>query len=180
VTPSRSGRRDSLSAVRGFLPALVGLAVLAACGPGGGDGETPYDLERLYYEAAIDRTAFVAECLTERGFSVSVYGGMSLQYNVPAEQLEVMAPVEDDCWQEAEARYPYAPPPTEDELYDLYLEAARCLEEEGFPIPSPPTRESWTDAYPEENVWAPHAFVPNLGKAAWFRINRTCPQPGIR
>jgi len=159
---------------------LVGLLVTSACGPSAHDGEGRYDLERRHYEAAADRVAFVAECLNEGGFSVSVYQDLSLAVNVPPEQLEAMAPVEDACWQEAESRYPPAPPPTEGELYDLYLEAAICLEAEGYEIPEAPTRETWTDAYPDEVFWFPHAFVPNVSESAWLRINRTCPQPGVR
>lgn len=169
----------SLSAVRGFLPALVGLAVLAACGPGSDDGGTPYDLERQHYEAASERVAFVVNCVNDAGFSVSVYQDLSILVEVPEEQMEAFGQAEEVCWDEAETRYPAAPSPSPEELYDLNVAAAACLEAEGFAIPVPPTRESWVDAYPKV-LWYPHAYVPDVGEDAWVRINRVCPQPGTR
>jgi hypothetical protein len=162
------------------LIASAGLVVLIACGQGGATSTTPYDLERGHYAAAVDRVATVVNCLNGEGFSASVYQDLSVKIDVPEEQMGAFAAVEDACWQAADERYPAAPPPTAEQLYDLYLEAAACLEAEGYPIPEPPTRDSWVDAYPGRVLWHPHSFVPNVGEETWLRLNRVCPQPGVR
>ena len=164
----------------GVVGVVLSALVMSACGGGADVAVTPYDRERDHYSAASDRVAFVVTCINEAGFSVSVYQDLSIRVDLPEEQMAALGRAEDICWAEAEARYPAAPPPTAEELYDLNLEAAACLEALGYPIPEPPTKDTWLDAYPGDVLWYPHSYVPNVGEETWLRINRACPQPGTR
>ncbi len=134
-----------------------------------------------YFEHANARARWTAECYTSAGWpsrvdppgsNVVVYEGA----NAPVFAASVE---KRRCDAEALLRYPYPPPPqTREEwrrVYQRQLDAAACLESEGYALPDPPSLDAFIDS---GGRWSAYAFVPDqISGDEWNRLLATCPQP---
>lgn len=166
----------------------LGLALLAVLLAGSAcarqqqaERESPSTTQHLATGA--ERARVHVECLRAHGIAAEVVEGQgyALSIETPPGQEEFVTRIDNECGDEVEAKYPSPPPPTPEEFYYLFLEAAECLEAEGYSIPDPPTLEQFVEDWNSvgnKGPWTPHAYLPAMGLEAWARINRVCPQPG--
>ncbi len=99
--------------------------------------------------------------------------------SIPVEQREVFWEADADCQRQAGPR-PVAPPPSEEEIAQIYeelLEVADCLRNEGYDIAPAPSLEAFVDTY-ETGPWHPYLSLPDdLSASEWDRLERVCAQP---
>ncbi|HWK19842.1 MAG TPA: hypothetical protein VNR37_03610 [Microbacteriaceae bacterium] len=149
------------------------------------DVERP-SIERVRYIDIGEWPTVIGDCMHTEGFTqvgVNAFGDGIDFGEVPAEQEEAFELARYVCT----ARYPLDPKisrPLDDDqisrLYDYYVgEHIKCLEELGYTIPEPPTRQSFIETYATQ-PWLPIQFAAQqaraLGMDAMVEMMRTCPQ----
>ena len=139
------------------------------------DVELP-SVSRVKFVSSNEWPEAIAACLNEEGFDVSVkdggVGGMVLY-----DQQEPYALAMYVC----KIKYPLDPkfnvPFSEsqlDYLYHYYTgELTTCLEDAGYSIADPPSRQKFVETYGAGN-WAPYNSVRDVTE--WSELNRKCPQ----
>lgn len=100
------------------------------------------DLEREYLQR-------LGECLTEAGFPATMQddGGLLVDDGPGDQQASFDAAAESCREQVGEPEVVELDEAELGTLYDLQVEAGRCLEEAGFPAEEMPSRETWVAQY---------------------------------
>lgn len=123
-----------------------------------------------------------AGCMEDGGFAVKVNEeqGNFDSVDLPPEQYDAWNSHMEKCGQKVGD-------PKIDELtdaqvrdhFDDYLATANCLEELGYEISEPPSRESWVKSWDTALNWMPHGEVSDVidDPSEWERVNQECPQP---
>lgn len=142
----------------------------------------------------VDRVRFIqpaewpqtqADCTREEGFDViiSLDGGLSSPQGLPDAQREAYRIARYVC----NAKYPidpkYSEPLTPEQIaavYDYYLQdLIPCLEGEGYPVPSPPSRSLFLETFLSSKQWIPYSEVfwdADVPEAEFMRVSEKCPQ----
>ncbi len=61
-------------------------------------------------------------------------------------------------------------------LYDELLETKACLEEHGYDIDPPPSKQTFVESY-YTDPWNPYVSLPDVSPAEWDKLQEDCPQP---
>ncbi len=124
-------------------------------------------------------TALVVQCLQDHGIPARVIpsgDGYELP-PMPAEQAGMANVTADAC--EAGLHIPAYQRYSAEELAVLYEEmlATRdCLEELGYDLPAPPSKQAFVEGY-YTDPWSPYASLPAVSATEWDRLQVECPQP---
>jgi hypothetical protein len=129
---------------------------------------------RKKYPKPVDLAKARAKCLVSKGWSATVSADGSLESNFPSSQGDDFDRDDIACQREVGID-PEAPTPQEvvKRDYKLYVEAARCLRNHGWPIGDPPTLQTFLDTY-ETDPWMPWDSVPGTDAD---RAEVACPFP---
>ena len=118
-------------------------------------------------------TALELACLRDHGVSVAPSGPTGIVYTGPIEQAPLWEAYFDAC--EAGLNVPdesTTTPAGIESVYEFWLDQADCLRALGYPIPDPPSRETFVENYPTVD-WVPYRFVPSVEIPA---AEESCPQ----
>lgn len=173
---TRRSWRASILSLAWISALLVGCAAgTPGSGERGGRPATYEEYDALFADWA---PRYVA-CARQYGADARVTGnGISSPF---AEGRVVQDGLDAECLKQV------GPPPQAPELtdaflrglYQLFVEQAACLAENGYPIPDPPSRDSWVESYGGDS-WNPLGEVDRLYSADWDAAARLCPQPDPR
>lgn len=124
----------------------------------------------------------LADCVEEGGFAVLIDEdeGSLAAANLPSEQTDAWNSHTEKCMMEVgEIRREELSEDQVRALFKDYLAAADCLENLGYEISDPPSRESWVKSWYTGINWLPHGEAGRAAEtpAEWERIQEECPQP---
>lgn len=153
---------------------LVAFGLLGGCGADSESAEPPTDGS---FGSTMER------CMRERGWDLVVTddGGFDARY--PSEQRNAFDADLEECM--AKFGYDESPTPmTEEEateLYDLYLEAADCLDGRGYPPPEPPSRQAFVEDVISSGLpsWDPYMHLLDATDSyeKIRQLENACPLP---
>ncbi|MFH1331205.1 MAG: hypothetical protein ABIJ48_11205 [Actinomycetota bacterium] len=120
------------------------------------------------------------QCLADRGFpgeQVPSASGDLWRVPIAESQVEAFRQASDQCLVESGllTGEPIQPPSAEylSAYYDFLLELAECVEAQGYPVPSPPSRETFVES--GGAIWHPYERV-GAGEEDFLRLEEACPQ----
>jgi hypothetical protein len=162
---------------------LIGLALIAACSSEdpapAGDNTGEY----MPLISSQEAGELMQQCMSNRGWEVELNEFAELESNLPDESQsdEYNADIEA-CWGEHDLDKPPRPmdQATAEAYFDLLVESAGCLEDLGFSISEPPSRETYVEqlASADSLPWDPFADIVELVTGEeWDEARRACPQP---
>nr|NLD39655.1 hypothetical protein [Actinomycetales bacterium] len=158
---------------------MVAALGLSACGgseaPPSAETESP-SLSRA--QANARNLAEYARCMQDRGWdAVFEDDGVTVGYHV--DQEDAFRADEAECHELSgiEDFGPYTVAES-DAAYDASLEVAECLQEAGFPVDDPPSRESYIATILDGGIpWSPFDAVFNEGTEEFAKAEKACPLP---
>lgn len=123
-----------------------------------------------------------AGCMEDGGFAVKVNEeqGNFDSVDLPPEQYDAWNSHMEKCGQAV--GNPKFEELTDAQVrahFDDYLVTATCLEELGYEISEPPSRESWVKSWDTALIWSPYREASDVidDPSEWERVNQECPQP---
>lgn len=122
------------------------------------------------------------QCMTDEGWDVALNEFGEITSDHAADQVDEYGADLESCW--AKHGFDKPPPPmdrtTAGEFFDLLVASATCLEDLGYSITEPPSREAYVDGLVADGavIWDPYADIADLvTDEEWDAARRSCPQP---
>lgn len=153
-------------------------ALPLACGGGGSAAEESASTS-VAERSSEEVDAAMVRCLQDAGYSARLSdapdGGVEWESADEDAQAEVTYQA---CIDSLVDDGVLAPPEvlSDAELEDLYdheVDLVACLEDEGYAMPSPPSREAFVESRGE---WRAYLVLPDVSNEEFERLNVVCPQ----
>jgi hypothetical protein len=162
----------------------IGAALVAISGCTRSPSEAEQEYAALDQSALADNAAQVVGCVEAKtGFVVHAGADGSISYtgdDVPDAQSPLVDQAIPECFQElgyvsggelSEAQI--------EKLYDLELEAGKCLASNGYRIPDAPSKQTFVDNWGTPSLWAPWGEMGQyqLNEKQMQALQAKCPDP---
>lgn len=183
LNPARTGGVGVSGSARSFLSLLfVFVFVVTGCSSVEPTGEYAAEYNELgdLNAQRVDRTERIVACLADAGFpGAEIQEDGSTAIELTDEQVEGYNQAASQCLQEV---CPACGEPPSSEtltrLFNLQVEAARCLADEGFESSDAPSLQSYIESAAESR-WSPHrdAAQAIASSGRMNEILASCPDP---
>ena len=119
------------------------------------------------------------ECFRRYGFEGEIQDDLGILFDVPAEQQDRFAEVNQLCLKDEAAEFGMElGVPSEEELvkeFRALLYVRECMIAEGYPVDDPPSLETFVES--GGSAWHPYNAFMASGRASEFEtLRETCPQ----
>lgn len=123
---------------------------------------------------------FLAQCLEEQGIAAEVDREATELIVPDAHQQEAVVAAMEGCRAQAreEGVFPEVELTREDlqRVYEQLVAAEDCLEQLGYSIQDPPSRDSFIESYEAgEEPWHPYLYLPDLSPTQIDELTVACP-----
>lgn len=127
--------------------------------------------------SSLDASQRRLACLQERGWDVQLGADDSVQGTIPAQQMDAFQRDNEECGRGLIPDKSTFTPEQWSASYAIAIEAADCLESQGYDISDRPTLQRYIDIQGE---WNPYIDLLNAGTIAPAQmpsLENSCPQP---